>query len=116
MARFRTSTSDGNDYLQFVESYRNSKGIPATRVLASLGNITKMSDEQVDRLTASFIRAVGTEEKYWKSDFETGKGCHYGTVLPVMAVWHQLGLEPTVLQSLTTRWHRRSKFRFPVSR
>ena len=110
MARFRTSTSDGNDYLQFVESYRNSKGIPATRVLASLGNITKMSEEQVDRLTASFIRAVGTEEKYWKSDFETGKGYHYGTVLPVMAVWHQLGLEQIIDNAVAP------KVEIPVSR
>ena len=61
MARFRTTTTaEGNTYLQFVESYRNRKGIPATRVLASLANITKMSEDQVDRLTTSFIRAAGT--------------------------------------------------------
>ncbi len=110
MARFRTSTSQGNTYLQFVESYRNTKGIPATRVLASLGNITKMSEEQVARLTASFIRAVGTEEKYCKADFEAGKGYHYGTVLPVMAVWHQLGLEQIIDDAVAP------KVEMPVSR
>lgn len=53
MARFRTSTSNDNTYLQFVTSYRNDKGQPATRVLASLGNITKMSEDQIERLTYS---------------------------------------------------------------
>ena len=42
MARFRTATSNDNTYLQLVTSYRNEKGQPATRVLASLGNITKI--------------------------------------------------------------------------
>ena len=93
MARFRTSTSKGNTYLQFVESYRNHKGQPATRVPADLANITKMSQEKIERLTASFIRAAGMQEKYQSQELEAGKGYHYGTVLPAMAVWHQLGLD-----------------------
>jgi len=96
MARFRTSTSNDNTYLQFVTSYRNDKGQPATRVLASLGNITKMSEEQIERFTASFIRATGMEKKFGKVDFEAGKGYHYGSILPVIALWHQLGLEQII--------------------
>ena len=96
MARFRTSTSKGNTYLQFVTSYRNEKGQPATRVLAGLGNITKMSEQQIERLTASFIRATGMEKKFGKHDFEAGKGYHYGSILPVIALWHQLGLEEII--------------------
>jgi len=110
MARFRTTTTQGNTYLQFVESYRNAKGIPATRVLASLANITKMSGEQVDRLTASFIRAAGTQQKYLTADFEAGKGYHYGAALPVMAVWHQLGLEQIIDNAVA------AKVKIPVSR
>lgn len=110
MARFRTSTSKGNTYLQFVESYRNHKGQPATRVLANLRNITKMSEEEVDRLTASFIRAAGMQEKYQKLDLETGKGYHYGTVLPAIAVWHQLGLEEIIDNAVN------SQVEIPVSR
>lgn len=101
MARFRTSTSKGNTYLQFVESYRNHKGQPATRVLANLRNITKMSEEQIDRLTTSFIKAAGMQEKYKKMDIEAGKGYHYGTVLPVIAIWHQLGLEQIIDNSVS---------------
>ncbi|MBA7571514.1 hypothetical protein ES708_13278 [subsurface metagenome] len=96
MARFRTSTSNDNTYLQFVTSYRNDKGQPATRVLASLGNITKMSEDQIERLTSSFIRATGMEKRFGKVDFETGKGYHYGSILPVIALWHQLGLEQII--------------------
>ncbi len=96
MARFRTSTSNDNTYLQFVTSYRNNKGQPATRVLASLGNITRMSEEQIERLTASFIRATGMEKRFGKVDFEAGKGYHYGSILAVIALWHQLGLEQII--------------------
>ena len=96
MARFRTSTSNDNEYLQIVTSYRNDKGQPATRVLASLGNITKMSEDQIERLTASFIRATGMEKRFGKVDFEAGKGYHYGSILPVIALWHQLGLEQII--------------------
>ncbi len=96
MARFRTSTSNDNTYLQFVTSYRNKKGQPATRVLAGLGNITRMSEEQIERLTASFIRATGMEKRFGKVDFEAGKGYHYGSILAVIALWHQLGLEQII--------------------
>ena len=110
MARFRTSTSKGNTYLQFVESYRNHKGQPATRVLSNLANITKMSQEKIERLTASFIRAAGMQEKYQCQELEAGKGYHYGTVLPAIAVWHQLGLEQIITDALPRR------VKIPVSR
>ncbi len=110
MARFRRSNSNDNTYLQFVTSYRNNKGQPATRVLASLGNITKMPEEQIERLTASFIRAVGMEKKFDKLSFEAGKGYHYGTILPVIALWHQLGLEEIINCAVS------SKVEIPVSR
>jgi len=110
LARFRTSTSQGNTYLQFVTSYRNQKGQPATRVLASLGNISKLSEQQIERLTASFIRAAGMEEKFGKVDFEAGKGYHYGTILPVIALWHQLGLEQIIDSAMPAR------VQIPVSR
>ncbi len=110
MARFRRSNSNDNTYLQFVTSYRNNKNQPATRVLASLGNITKMPEEQIERLTASFIRAVGMEKKFDKLSFKAGKGYHYGTILPVIALWHQLGLEEIINSAVS------SKVEIPVSR
>jgi len=101
MARFRTSND--NTYLQFVTSYRNKKGQPATRVLAGLGNITRMSEEQIERLTASFIRATGMERRFAKVDFQAGKGYHYGSILPVIALWHQLGLEQIIDYAVSSK-------------
>lgn len=110
MPHFRRSTSKGNTYLQYVKSYRNEKKQPATRVLASLGNITKMGEQEIERLTVSFIRAIGLESKFQKTDFEAGKGYHYGTVLPAMAVWHQLGLGEIITKAVSPR------VEIPVSR
>ncbi|MCW3987104.1 MAG: IS1634 family transposase [Candidatus Bathyarchaeota archaeon] len=55
-----------------------------------------MSEEQIQRLTASFIRATGMEKRFGRVDFEAGKGYHYGSILPVIALWHQLGLEQII--------------------
>jgi len=110
MAYFRSTTSKGNTYLQFVESYRDKKGQSQKRVLANIGNITKMSDEKVEQLTLSFIRAAGLQEKFFKYEFEAGKGYHYGTVLPVMALWHQLGLTEIIEESMP------EKVEIPVAR
>ena len=100
MAYFRRSTASDNTYLQFVESYRNEKGVSTKRVLANLGNITQKSEEEIERMTLSFIRAIGMAEKFQTYEIEAGKGYHYGTVLPAIAVWHQLGLEEIIDRSI----------------
>lgn len=110
MAYFRQSTSKSNTYLQLVESYRNQKGQSTKRVLAGIGNITKMSEEKIERLTLSFIRAAGMEKKFQKYDFEVGKGYHYGTLLPAIAIWHQLGMEEIINKCVP------KKVAIPVSR
>jgi len=55
-----------------------------------------MPEEKIERLTLSFIRAAGMEKKFQKYDFEVGKGYHYGSLLPAIAVWHQLGMEEII--------------------
>ncbi len=92
MARFRRTTSKGNTYLQLVASYRNENKQPATRVLANLGNISTLSEQQIERLTTSFIKAVGMEDKFQLNNFTAGKGYHYGSCLPVIALWQQHNL------------------------
>lgn len=103
MARFRTTTSKGNTYLQYVTSYRNQKGQPATRVLANIANITHLSEEQIEQLTLSFIRAIGLEGKFKMNAFKAGKAYHYGTVLPVIALWRQLGLEIIIDKAISKK-------------
>ena len=110
MAHFRSTTSKGNTYLQLVQSFRNHKGQPQSRVLANIGNITKMSDEQIERLTLSFIRCAGMQKKFQKYEFEAEKAYHYGTVLPAMAMWYQLGLGQIIDQCMP------EKVEIPVSR
>ena len=62
-----------------------------------------MSEEEVDRLITSFIKAAGMQEKYRKLNFETGKSYHYGTVLLVMAIWHQLELEQIIDNAVSSQ-------------
>ncbi len=103
MARFRKTTSKKNTYLQLVESYRNSNKQPATRVLANLGNISTLTEEQIERLTISFIKAVGMEDIFQMNNFTSGKGYHYGSCLPVFALWNQLKLEKIINNALSQK-------------
>jgi len=103
MARFRRTTSKENTYLQLVESYRNDKKEPATRVLANLGNISVMSDEQIERLTKSFIKAMRVEDKFQMNNFSAGKSYHYGTCLPVIALWNELNLDSIIKNALSLK-------------
>lgn len=110
MAHFRISCSKNKKYLQYVQSYRNERGIPATRILASLGNIDHMNEEQIERLTCSFIKSIGMEKIFYKTNFQAGKGYHYGTILPVIALWEQLNMGEIIRGSLS------EKVEIPVDR
>ncbi|MCG2715875.1 MAG: IS1634 family transposase [Candidatus Marinimicrobia bacterium] len=103
MARFRTTSTGSNTYLQYVKSYRNKKGLPATRVIASLGNISNMSEDEIGKLTKSFIRVLGVGAKFQINNFTAGKAYHYGTCLPAIALWHQLGLDRIINEALPSR-------------
>jgi transposase len=103
MARFRRTTSKKNTYLQLVESYRNDKKQPATRVLANLGNISAMPEEQIERLTKSFLKAMGIENKFQMNNFTTGKSYHYGTCLPVIGLWNELNFDSIINDALSPK-------------
>ncbi len=109
MARFRKTTSKQNTYLQLVESYRNENKQPSTRILANLGNISILSEEQIDRLTVSFIKAIGVEDKFQKNNIKAGTGYHYGSCLPVMGIWNELNLGGIINNALS------AKIAIPVS-
>jgi len=110
MARFRRTTSKGNSYLQYVHSYRNEKGQPATKVLGSLANITNLSEDEIERITLSFIKALGIEDRFTMNEYKAGKGYHYGTCLPAIAIWEQLGLDEIINKALP------AKVKIPVSK
>lgn len=110
MAYFRRTTAKGNTYLQLVESYRDQKGQTVKKVLASLGNISRLPEEKIDQLIKSFLRALGKEERYRQDRLTVGKGYHYGSCLPVIALWHQLGLDEIIGKHISKR------VRIPVSK
>ncbi len=110
MARFRRTTAKKNTYLQYVRSYRNELKQPATEVIANLGNISNMSEDNIESLTLSFIKAVKMQDKFQLNHFRAGKGYHYGTCLPVIAIWHKLGLDEIINNSLS------KKVTIPVSK
>ncbi|MBN2009092.1 IS1634 family transposase [candidate division KSB1 bacterium] len=89
--------------MQLVESYRDANKQPATRVIANLGNISTLSDEQIDHLTVSFIKAIGAEQRFQKTTITAGKGYHYGSCLPVMAIWNELNLDGIINHALSDK-------------
>src|SRR3546814_2792165 len=54
----RISRSGGRSYLQIVESFRTPKGV-RQRVLANLGRLARLADDQLDPLINGLQRALG---------------------------------------------------------
>src|SRR3546814_2711144 len=54
----RISRSGGRSYLQIVESFRTPKGV-RQRVLANLGRLDRLADDQLDPLINGLQRALG---------------------------------------------------------
>ena len=100
---FKISNSKGNKYLQIVESYRNDEGKPRQRLIATICNVSKCSDEQVLRLCKSFLRALGVEKVAFLDDLTCGQSYDYGDVLPIIALWQQLSIEHIINDSLSKR-------------
>ncbi|MCK4448344.1 MAG: hypothetical protein KAW56_14840 [Candidatus Marinimicrobia bacterium] len=62
-----------------------------------------MSEDEIEKLTKSFIRVLGVEEKFKVNNFTVGKAYHYGTCLPAIAFWYQLGLDRIIDEALPLR-------------
>jgi len=100
---FKISNSKGNKYLQLVESYRNAQGKPRQRLVANLCNVSNRSDEEILKLCESFLRALGVEKIAFLEDLTPEASYDYGDVLPVIALWQKLKLEPIIEQCLSER-------------
>jgi transposase len=100
---FKISNSKGNKYLQLVESYRNEQGKPRQRLVANLCNVSNRSDEEILKLCESFLRALGVEKIAFLEDLTPEESYDYGDVLPVIALWEKLKLEPIIQQCLSDR-------------
>lgn len=98
---FKIAKSKGNKYLQLVESYRNEQGKPRQRLIANLCNISNRSDEEILKLCQSFLRTLGVEQIAFLDDLTPEKSYDYGDVLPIVAVWQQLGLGKIINRSVS---------------
>ena len=100
---FRVTRSKGNSYLQALHSYRDEKGVPRHKVIASIANVTKCSDEEINRLIHSFLRALKVDSFVHKDQLEAGQAYDYGDVLPVVALWEKLSLSEIIAASVSER-------------
>ena len=77
-------------HIQIAESYRDpDKGnSPRTRILYNLGTLEELGEEQVMRLAAGLMKAIGRELNLP----ELRKAKDFGHVYAVQAVWDKLGL------------------------
>lgn len=77
-------------HLQIAESYRDpNKGMaPRTRILAHLGTVEGLGEEQIQKLIAGFQRAIGQQPA--EPDLLFARDC--GHVHAVGGVWDQLEL------------------------
>jgi transposase len=100
---FRRVSSKGNHYLQLVESFRNERGNPTHRVRANLGNISAMSNGEIDKLCQSFLRTLGSERLAFLEDLDPEQALDYGDVLPVLALWNKLHLNQIIRRALSPK-------------
>ena len=77
-------------HLQIVESYRapDKGNSPRTRILYNLGALEDLGEEQVIRLAAGLMKAIGKELTL--PELKNAKD--FGHVYAVQAVWDKLGL------------------------
>jgi transposase len=82
-------------HLQIAESYRDpEKGnSPRTRILAHLGTVEGLGEEQIEKLIAGLQRAIG---KTTDSPPQLLFARDYGHVHAVGGVWDKLGLSPVL--------------------
>ena len=80
-------------HLQIAESYRDPKkgGAPRTRIIAHLGTVEGLGQDQIERLIAGLQRAIG-KESGGAEDYGITFARDFGHVYAVAAVWEALGL------------------------
>src|SRR3546814_21178428 len=85
----RISRSGGRSYLQIVESFRTPKGV-RQRVLANLGRLDRLADDQLDPLINGLQRALGrvpVAAPVPPYDSELA----FGAVYALHALWNAVG-------------------------
>lgn len=88
----RITRSGGRAYLQLVEAYRNDAGKPRQKVIATLGRLDQLSDQQLEPLIKGLQRALGREPAALPPiEYESSKV--FGDLFALDRLWSQLGLD-----------------------
>src|SRR4030067_984057 len=79
--------------LQIAESFRDPDkgGAPRTRILAHLGTLENLGEEQIEKLIAGLQRALGREVSEEKSG-ELLSAKDFGPAYAVCGTWNRLGV------------------------
>jgi len=85
-------------HVQIAESYRDpdKANSPRTRILYNLGSLEELGEEQIMRLAAGLMKAIGKE----LSLPELKQAKDFGHVYAVQAVWEKLGLSGALDQAV----------------
>ena len=87
-------------HLQVAESFRDKSkgGAPRTRIIAHLGTVENLGQEQIERLIAGLQRAIGKKAD-GAEGFEFSFARDFGHVFAVAGVWDLLGLSKALSRS-----------------
>lgn len=95
----RITKARERQYLQIVESYRNDDGQPRVRVIASLGRMDRITDNELDPLINGLNRALGRAENT-SSEIVYESGRSYGDVFALHELWRNLGIDRALQRAL----------------
>ncbi|MBK1725446.1 IS1634 family transposase [Halorhodospira neutriphila] len=95
----RVTKSGPRRYLRLVEGYRDTEGKVKQRVVANLGRLDQIGEEEIDSLIRSLQRAVGRSEPDPETpQFERARA--YGDLWALHQIWQELGLDEALRRAL----------------
>ncbi|WP_440995074.1 IS1634 family transposase [Arhodomonas sp. SL1] len=95
----RVTKSGPRRYLRLVEGYRDEGGKVKQRVVANLGRLDQISEDEVDGLIRGLQRAVGRPEaKQGAPEFQRARA--YGDLWALHQLWQELGLDQALRKAL----------------
>lgn len=95
----RVTKSGSRRYLRLVEGYRDANGKVKQRVVANLGRLDAIAEEDVDGIIRGLQRAVGRGEAEPETpQFEHARA--YGDLWALHQLWQELGLDGALRKAL----------------
>lgn len=101
----RVTKSGSRRYLRLVEGYRDTNGKVKQRVVANLGRLDAIADEDIDGIIRGLQRALGREDATPETpQFERARS--YGDLWALHELWQELGLDDALRKALRSSQRR----------